>query len=122
MERVVQWTGYSLPKLPPGSERDITLLVRLVPGPPFFLQSYLLGLARVPFGLFMRVSLLVQAAYLGATILAGDALARGDRWALAGAAIVFFAVGFVLHRVRKRLTAILRAKPGENPPSLNGEL
>jgi uncharacterized membrane protein YdjX (TVP38/TMEM64 family) len=105
MERLVKRLGYPIPELPGESTWEITLLVRIIPGPPVFLQSYLLGLARVPFGTYLLISLLVQVVYLGATILAGDALMRGDWWALAVAGGLFVVVGAVMHRLRKRFVA-----------------
>jgi len=105
LERWVKRLGYAVPELPAGIAWEITLLVRIVPGPPVFLQSYLLALARVPFRIYLLVSLLVQATFLTVTILAGDAFMRGDWRALVLAGGLFFLVGFVLHRLRKRFAA-----------------
>jgi len=110
MERLMKWLGYDLPKMPEGTAWEAALLVRIVPGTPFFLQSYLLGLARVPFGIYMVVSSLVPAAYIIGTILAGDALMRGDKGALAAAGLVFALAAVGLHRLRKKLQAARRAR------------
>lgn len=58
---------------------ELALALRVVPGTPLFLQSYLLGLARVPFGMSLAVSTAVPAAYITGMVLAGDALERGDK-------------------------------------------
>jgi uncharacterized membrane protein YdjX (TVP38/TMEM64 family) len=105
MERLVKRLGYALPELPMGTAWEIILMVRIIPGPPLFLQNYLLGLARVPFGIYLLVSLLVQVAFLTATVTAGDALMRGDWRALAIAGALFVGVGLVMHRLRLRLAA-----------------
>jgi uncharacterized membrane protein YdjX (TVP38/TMEM64 family) len=105
MERLVKRLGYAIPELPARTAWEIILIVRIIPGPPLFLQSYLLGLARVPFGTYMLVSLAVQVAFLSATVLAGDAFMRGDWRALVFAGALFVLVGFVMHRLRKRLAA-----------------
>jgi uncharacterized membrane protein YdjX (TVP38/TMEM64 family) len=102
---IVQRFGYTLPEVQSHTAWTIILLVRVVPGPPFFVQSYLLGLARVPFRPYMLISTLVPAAYLIGTLVFADALARGDGWAMAGAVAVFVVVGAILHQVRRRLTA-----------------
>lgn len=99
----VKRLGYTLPEVQPHAAWPVILLVRIVPGPPFFLQSYLLGLARVPFGIYMLVSTVVPAAYLTATIVLGDALMRGDKWAMAEAGLLFFVAGGVLHQLRRRI-------------------
>jgi len=103
--RAVGWCGYAMPEVRAQTAWMVVMLVRIVPGPPFFVQSYLLGLARVPFGVYMLVSTVVPAAYLTGTILFGDALVRGDRWAMAGAAGLFVVAGGVLHQIRRRLAA-----------------
>jgi len=110
MERLMTWLGYELPKMPAGTAWEAALLVRIVPGTPFFLQSYLLGLARVPFGIYMVVSSLVPAAYIAGTILAGDALMRKDPGALAVAGVVFVLAAVGLHRLRKKLQAARRVR------------
>ena len=109
--RLVRWMGYTLPEIRPHATWTVSLLVRIVPGPPFFLQSYLLGLARVPFGVYMIVSTIVPAAYISATILLGDALMRGDRMAMFGAAAIFFVAGGVLHQLRIRFKAKANVAP-----------
>ncbi len=102
--RLARWLGYSLPEVSTKSAWDVTLLVRIIPGPPFFLQSYLLGLARVPFMIYLVISTLVPAAYMTGAIMAGDALMRGDRTALAVAGILSLAAVFAAYRLRKRFT------------------
>ncbi len=103
--RLARWLGYTLPELPAGTAWEITLLVRIIPGLPFFLQSYVLGLARVPFGIYLLISILVPALYLGGVILAGDAMMRGDWRMLTLAGVLCGAAGVAIHRLRKRLTA-----------------
>jgi uncharacterized membrane protein YdjX (TVP38/TMEM64 family) len=103
VERFVKWSGYEVPDFPDGSVWEIVLLVRIIPGPPLFLQSYLLGLARVPFGPYMAVSVFVTGTYTALTIVAVDGVARGDPWTLALAGAVLVVVMLTVHRLRKRL-------------------
>ncbi len=105
MERVITWMGYKVPQLPEGKSLELTLLLRIVPGVPFFLQNYLLGLARVRFGIYMLVSMVVPTSYLMIAVLAGDALAQGDKRKLAIAGVLFAVVGFGVYLLRKRLAA-----------------
>lgn len=97
---LVRRFGYPLPQLDPRHGWLVTLLVRVVPGPPFWVQSYALGLLRVPFRAYLVISTLVPAGYLSAAILLGDALLQGrPRQALLAAAMFgFAAAGFVLAR------------------------
>jgi uncharacterized membrane protein YdjX (TVP38/TMEM64 family) len=103
VSRFVQWIGYPLPEIQPRSAWTAIVVIRVVPITPFCLQSILLGLARVPFGPYMLVSVLVPSAYATAMIVLGDGLMRGDRWAMAGAGVLFVIVGVILHILRKRL-------------------
>jgi uncharacterized membrane protein YdjX (TVP38/TMEM64 family) len=105
MERVIVWLGYSAPQLPAGKSLEFTLIMRLLPGVPFFVQSYLLGLARVRFWIYLLVSTLVPSGYLIAAVIAGDAFAEGNKSKLAIAGAVFAGVGLTLHVIRKRLAA-----------------
>lgn len=103
--RIVRRFGYNLPEIQPHAAWPIILLVRIVPGPPFFVQSYLLGLARVPFGTYLAISTSIPALYLVGTIVLTDALARHDRWTMAAAVALFVVAGGVLHQARRRLSA-----------------
>lgn len=74
---LVQRLGYRLPEIAPGNHFALSVLVRVTPGPPFFFQSCLLGLAAIPFGIYLPVSWLVATAYSAGVILFGDALMQG---------------------------------------------
>jgi uncharacterized membrane protein YdjX (TVP38/TMEM64 family) len=105
VEKVLLHFNYHIPTLPPRSAWTWTILVRIIPGPPFFLQSYLLALARVPFAMYMIVSTFVPACYLTATIVLGDGLARHEPRAVILAVVIFLVAGAALHVLRKRLSA-----------------
>jgi uncharacterized membrane protein YdjX (TVP38/TMEM64 family) len=100
IQALVRRFGYIVPELDPRHAWLATLLVRVVPGPPFWVQSYALGLLRVPFRAYLVVSTLVPAGYLSAAILLGDAVLQGrPRQALLAAAVFgVAAAGFALTR------------------------
>jgi uncharacterized membrane protein YdjX (TVP38/TMEM64 family) len=100
---IVRRLGYRLPEIPPHATWLAIVILRTVPVTPFCVQGILLGLARVPFGPYMLISIVVPSTYATAMIVLGDALMRGDRWAIAGAGALFIIVGVVLHLMRKRL-------------------
>lgn len=102
-EWVVRRLGYRMPEIPPHATWLAIIILRTVPLTPFCVQGILLGLARVPFGPYMLVSTIVPSVYATAMMVLGDALMRGDRWAIAGAAALFVVVGVMLHVMRKRL-------------------
>jgi uncharacterized membrane protein YdjX (TVP38/TMEM64 family) len=110
-EWIVRRLGYQLPDVQPKAAWLAIVILRTVPVTPFFLQSVLLGLARVPFGAYMLVSIVVPSAYAVAIITLGDALMRGDRWAMAVAGGLFVVVGVILHVMRKRFGASATLAP-----------
>lgn len=114
VERVLLWFGYSLPEIKPHNAWLVVLIVRIVPGPPFFLQSYLLALARAPFGIYMVVSTVVPACYLTATIILGDALARRDPAAMALAGAIFIGASAAIYVLKRRFSP---RRPPDSPPA-----
>ncbi len=104
LEKLIQRLGYKLPDVPKEDMLDLTIIVRVTPGSPFPVQNYLLGLARVPFGMYVAVAFVVQAIYTPAFVLFGDALlqGKGKMVMIAGSLLVVAVVG--THWVRKRMT------------------
>jgi len=104
VSRVVAKLGYRLPEIGSSTAWHASLIVRLAPGLPFCVQSYVLGLIRTPFIPYLTVSVLVPAGYISGTILCGDALFRGQgKTAFFALGIVVFA-GAIVHLLRKRQT------------------
>src|SRR5690606_7237176 len=97
LERVIRWLGYAVPDFQRANSWEFTFLLRVVPGVPFFLQSYLLGLARVRLGIYLGFSILVPSSYICAATLAGDALVQKNHGQLLAGGIIFAVVGLVLH-------------------------
>ena len=75
--RLMERTGYTVPVVRPEDRWQVTLLVRITPGPPFFIQSYLLGLAGVPFSIYLLVSVPVAALMGVGVIVFGESLLSG---------------------------------------------
>lgn len=103
LEKLVVRLGYRMPEVGPGNYWDVSVLLRVTPGPPFFLQSCLLGLGQVPVGIYLVVSLAVAWSYAVAFIIFGDALLHGRGRMLIGAASLFVALAVAAQLVRKHL-------------------
>jgi uncharacterized membrane protein YdjX (TVP38/TMEM64 family) len=108
MQRLMQALGRTLPQVTASSGWQLTLFVRVIPGTPFFVQSYLLGIARVPFLTYLTISVAVMAAFIVGTILAGDAWMRGDRTVLIASGMGCALVGLGMHLLRKKIMRNLR--------------
>jgi uncharacterized membrane protein YdjX (TVP38/TMEM64 family) len=70
--------GYRVPRATPDNALALTLAIRLTPGPPYALQGYVLGIAEVPFGLYMVASWLCQAPYAVGFVVLGQGLLNGN--------------------------------------------
>jgi uncharacterized membrane protein YdjX (TVP38/TMEM64 family) len=75
-----------LPDRPCAGAWQLAWVVRLTPGPPFWMASSLLALVRVPLVPYLVVSTTVMAGYLMALVGGGAAMAEGN-WPLAAAAV-----------------------------------
>lgn len=101
LEQMVARTKYRIPVAPPDEQAEITLLVRITPGPPFFLQSYLLGLAEVRFTTYLWISWLITFIYSTGFIVFGDAILHGRaKVAFIGLSILL-AVALGVHLLRR---------------------
>jgi uncharacterized membrane protein YdjX (TVP38/TMEM64 family) len=100
--------GYSVPALTKGNELSAILFFRLTPGIPFFVQSYVLGLARVPFVLYMVASWLANLPMAVGAIVLGKGVFNGNfRMVVVGLSVLAATIVSV-HWIRRRYVR----KPG----------
>lgn len=108
--RVLDYFEVKLPESPAGGAWQLVLIVRLTPGPPYWLQSYLLGLMRVPLGPYLGVSLAVMTGFVIAMVFSGEAIAHGNgRLALVAVAVLAVSVAatqLLRQRAARRLVAV----------------
>lgn len=85
-----------IPSLGRGSYLELTLALRLMPGVPQILQSYFLGVSRVPFTTYMIGSLPPQIFYAAAFLLIGDSILHGEilLFALALSTLIFLHLAY----------------------------
>ena len=102
--RLIRNFDVEIPKLPDHHVRRFTIVFRITPGLPFFLQNYILGIAEVPFRVYFVVSLLAQIVWTFGFVVSGGAIFEGE----AGKAIA----GICLLVVATLLTQTLRKKLG----------
>jgi uncharacterized membrane protein YdjX (TVP38/TMEM64 family) len=98
---VIRRFGWKMPVLKTENLTDTILVMRLVPGIPLFVQNYLLGLLRVPYGRYAWMSLVCNGPPVIGFILAGAGIAGGEwKTALMGIAVLVLAV--VVVRILRR--------------------
>jgi uncharacterized membrane protein YdjX (TVP38/TMEM64 family) len=105
LSRLAERYGYKIPRLTRANALSVALAIRLTPGPPFFVQSYILGLAECPFRLYMVVSWLCILPWsIGLIVLGKGALNGNFSTALYGVGVIVVAT-VIVQVIRKRYVA-----------------
>lgn len=103
--RLQRWSR-ELPELEGGRALRFALVVKLAPGAPTFLKTYLLVIAGVPFRLYFGLSFVVTMAWAAGFIVLGESMQDRDfsqaAWAIAVLAALALAVGLGVRHWRKR--------------------
>ncbi|WOO42960.1 TVP38/TMEM64 family protein [Rubellicoccus peritrichatus] len=81
IEAFIEKRGWRIPMIPDAEAAKVVAIFRLTPGFPLPAQSYLLGLARVPFFTYMWVSLLAQLIPASGFVITGGSIFEGS-WGL----------------------------------------
>jgi uncharacterized membrane protein YdjX (TVP38/TMEM64 family) len=101
LEKFVARSGYKVPQVAREDQFEVTLLLRITPGPPFFSQNFLLGLAEIPFPRYLAVSWTVIMMHTTGLVIFGGALANGKgREAVLGISL-FAAALLIIHILRR---------------------
>jgi len=101
--KLLDWMGLRVPELREDNQLWVILLIRLTPGFPFFVQNYLLGLLKVPFRLYLGVSLACNGILSIGVVLSAAGLADSN-WMPLVAGAAFIVTGVVLVRkIRRRI-------------------
>jgi len=103
----LRWTqrhGVRLPDVRRYGPWEIALLARLIPGPPFGLQSCLLALAGTPFGVYLLTSVAIPGLYFCGMVALGSGTMSHRPWLAASAGGGLLTVGWLANRLRLRLT------------------
>jgi len=94
--------GYQVPRVTPENALQIALVVRLTPGPPYAVQTGILGVAELPFRLFMIVSWLSLLPWVVGAIILGQGLFNGNYGAVLAGVGVMIVATIVLQWIRRR--------------------
>ncbi len=104
VEKLIINGGLRIPELPLGNHLKLLLVLRLTPGLPLFIQNYLLGFLRVPFGLYLGISISCTGLIACGVVLSGAGIADGNlKPVLAGVGLIvlgWVAVQWMKSRIR----------------------
>jgi uncharacterized membrane protein YdjX (TVP38/TMEM64 family) len=107
--RVLRRFDYELPDFGKkyGGSWRFTLMVKATPAIPQFVKNYALGIAGVPFPLYLGASMLLSGAYGAALIVLGESLFQHQRSrsVLVGGCVVVLAAAIWWWRKRRRASA-----------------
>ena len=101
LEQMISRTKYKIPVIAEAEQNQIILLVRITPGPPFFLQNFLLGLAGVRFGPFFWISWVINMLFASGFIFFGEAILHGKGKAALIGFSALLALGMIVHLLRR---------------------
>ncbi|KXU34504.1 hypothetical protein AXK11_08250 [Cephaloticoccus primus] len=118
---LVGWLGYSLPRAREADYLGLVFLLRVTPGPPFFLQSYLLGLADIPFRVYFLISWLIAGLYACAFVLFGDAVVHGHGKRVMLALGLFAVLTVTVQMLRRRYRARRESAAAMSPVATEEE-
>ena len=103
--RLSRWSR-ELPEMEGGRALRFALIVKLAPGAPTFLKTYLLVLAGVPFRLYFVLSFVVTMAWAAGFIVLGESMQDRDftqaAWAVGGLVALGLVVALGVRCWRKR--------------------
>ena len=103
VEKLLAMTSLRVPDLPRGNDLRLILILRLTPGIPFFLQNYSLGFFRVPFWLYLPVSMGCSGMISCGVVLSGAGVANGNLTpALSGIALIGLGL-VIVQMIRQKL-------------------
>lgn len=111
---VVEWffrrASYKIPRSTAENHRMLTVLVRVTPGLPYFAQGFVLGLAEVPFRIYLPISFAIQYAFALGFLIFGKALMTG-RVGMIVAAVAILAAAAIAIKLLRRHYARRNATP-----------
>lgn len=102
LTRLLSRLGYRMPALEGSDSTDLLIILRVTPGIPFCVQNYLAGLASVPLGRYIAISIVFTYAFNTGFLLFGEALLKGK------GGLALFSIGALMalaagtHLLRKR--------------------
>ena len=103
VELLLSHTHFKIPQVRGNNYVMLTLFVRIMPGVPFFLQSYLLGIAQVPFRIYFLISWSVAFLSSMGMIILGNSFQSSNVGQAVFAVFLVVALLIMVRLIRQRL-------------------
>ncbi len=78
VNKLLRFLEVELPQLSGSNAIKLTLLLRVTPGIPFFLHNLILGFVRVPFRIYLPISLATTSLFTVGFVVLGESLLKGE--------------------------------------------
>lgn len=120
VDRLFDFLEIKLPALSSSNATRLTILLRVTPGIPFFLHNLILGFLRVPFRIYLPISLATTSLFTVGFVVFGNSLSSGrGKLALLAVSLMLMAAvlaSFLRDRLAKKGEKIRKADtpPGED--------
>jgi uncharacterized membrane protein YdjX (TVP38/TMEM64 family) len=112
IERWIEGHGYTVPRVTRKSDQTLfTMVVRITPGFPYFLQNLILGVAGIERRRYLLISFGVQMVYATGFVLLGRSAFEGEFGVALGAGAALVGISLLARRIHRRLRA---TTPGPN--------
>ena len=112
VEKLLAATTLRVPELPRDNHLRMILILRLTPGLPLFLQNYVLGFFRVPFRLYLPVSMGCTGLIASGVVLSGAGVAKGNLTPMLADVALVVLGWLVVQLIRQRLGRSARIEVG----------
>lgn len=109
--RLLERRKIKVPVVPENEQIRVVALVRITPGTPLFVQSYLLGLADIPYVRYLLVSLPIQALHLCGFVVLGGSIFEGTTGTIVFGVSFLIALVIILRIVHTQVQARAAKKP-----------
>ncbi|GHC06762.1 TVP38/TMEM64 family protein [Cerasicoccus arenae] len=97
--RLLERRKIKVPAVPDEDEIRVIALLRITPGTPLFLQSYLLGLAKVSYWRYILVSVPIQALHAAGFVVFAGAIFEGSVGMIVFAVFLLIAIVIIFRMV-----------------------
>lgn len=104
VDRLLHYLQLQLPVLSHGNALRLAILLRVTPGIPFFLQNLVLGFLRVPFRIYLPVSLATSTLFTTGFVVFGESLSTGNGRLAVLAVGLIVATAVAISLIRGRLS------------------
>jgi len=101
IDKWLKYTKFTIPELGRKDYVGLIFLLRATPGIPLFIHNYILGFLRVPFFVYLPLSIVISGCYIVGIIIFGASILEGSWGKIATSIGLLVIAGLVTKSIRK---------------------